>query len=170
MHAVVNQLAKDWVVQCGVENDHTRVTVYQHDPAREMFIPTGRASGNPELEKRGRPEYPDSSGIIRNAWFKGEATEFRLSSDPTEWAETQNRKYDVPLEVAHRIRMKSRSYIGLRFDYGPNGDKVGIAIFESLKPHGVTNKLADTARSSGPFEQLALALAVGPRPPLNSRE
>lgn len=146
-------------------NDHSRVSIYQHDPQCGTFIPVGRRSANPELEKWGRPEYPDSYGIIREAWTGRKVFKFRLSANPEKWAAEQHRLYDVPLKVARDIRMKSLSYIGLRIDYGPNATKVGITVLESLSPQGVSSWMADTVRSTDAFHNLALALAVGPKPP-----
>ena len=61
--------------------------------------------------------------------------------------------------------MKSRSYVGLRIDYGTNSSKVGIAILESLNAQGVTNQMSDHLADTDAFRHLAIALAVGPKPP-----
>lgn len=168
LRRVIQQQVVDLLDETNIVNDHTRVSIYQHDPQRGKFIPVGRRSSNPELEEWGRPEYPDNYGIIREAWTGQKVFKFRLSGDPEEWAEEQNRLYDVPLEVARNIRMKSRSYIGLRIDYGPAATKVGIAILESLTPQGVSSSMADTVMGTDAFYNLALALAVGPKPPRSS--
>lgn len=162
---VIQELVLELLREANLINDHSRVSVYQHDPQRGKFVPVARASGNPELEKPGRTEYADNYGIIRDAWQKGKAAAFRLPEDPHERAEAQTRQYDIPLHIARSIRMKSRSYVGLRIDYGTNSSKVGIAILESLNAQGVTNQMSDHLADTDVFRHLAIALAVGPKPP-----
>lgn len=164
----IEQKAYELLEECDALNDHTRLTVYQHEPRRQTFVRLSRVSNNPRLEEPGRAEYPDDQGLIRSAWSSEVATKFSLPKDPQEWAEEVSMN-DIPIEEAQQIKMKSRSLVGVRIDYRERN--VGVLIMESKNPQGVNSKHADKLKGHSAFGELAGMLAVTPKlPPLDDEQ
>lgn len=163
--SAIESKAYELIRECKVLNDHTRMTVYQHEPQRKTFVRLSRVSDNPLLTEPGRSEYPDHQGQIHETWTKGTTSKLRLPDDPQEWAEEVSFS-GIPTDVALSIKMKSRSLVGVRVDYKEH--KVGVLIMESSNPQGVSNTHADKLKEHSAFRELAGMLAVTPKlPPLD---
>lgn len=160
--SVITEKAQSLLAELNLLNDHCRMTVYQHEPARATFVSIGRVSHSPKLRKPGRAEYPDDQGLIAEAWTSTRATRFRLPEDPDEWA-AEVSLTGIPEDEALMIQMKSRSYVGVRLDYGMR--KVGVLMLEGLKPQSVNSTHADDIQKHAAYNELAAMLAVTPKLP-----
>src|SRR5699024_7493092 len=95
-----------WVLNLDYED--SRISIYQRSDTSGEFLPLTRASINPKLELPGRPRYPDSFGLIAEAWERGRAHHTEWSKDPNGWVESQAQKFNIPQDVASGMKMQSR--------------------------------------------------------------
>ncbi len=111
------------------ENDD-RITLYVHDK-NQTFIRFGRFSQNPEYQKPGRSEYPDSQGCISNGWRSGWCYESDMGG--TEQEKIKKAKfYGFETDVYKNIKMKSRFLAAIRVD-DEKGNSLAVVVVESLK-------------------------------------
>ena len=127
----IKTLARRMVVELGIDNTNTRVTVYLHRDDDEVFVPMARYSTNPQWAKPGRGAYPDSYGAIASTWHKRFHVNLKYPPDEAEWVKHVGAAEGVPREVAEAIRMKSVCIAGTRLDHDHHC--VGVVIIESIK-------------------------------------
>ncbi|MDQ4119834.1 MAG: hypothetical protein M3209_00020 [Acidobacteriota bacterium] len=110
-----------------------RITVYGFDRKTEVFIPFGRFSYDPELDKKGKDFYPNDKGCISKAWRKGH--HFDNGFPPYEGNEpaynTQARKYGYTREEVKQMRMHSSLFFGWRVFDTAGENSLAVIIIEA---------------------------------------
>lgn len=122
-------------------NDTERISAYRHRKSIGAFQLIGRYSENPVYNRPGRPIYPESQGVIRDAWRAGHATA-RLpdpGSDEKNYYRELENKWNIPRDTAENFTMGSREYVACAL-YEPQGEhRVAIIVVESDQV-GILNK------------------------------
>lgn len=136
-----------------------RITIYQHDDSRSIFIPILRHSENLVLKSPGRKYYPDDKGLISTAWSNGEAHQQINSVSDDEWVQQNVRRNKIDIETAKSISMKSKGIIGLRLTVNKT-DHVGIIIIESLKQRRATSEKLETLKGKKEVQEISTLLKV----------
>jgi cell division protein FtsL len=113
-----------------------RISLYKLE--MEVFSCIGRYSENETFRTKPNRLYPSNQGCISKVWEIGLYENANIP-DPLnidEWNQYNIENYSFTVEELNKIRMKSRSYFGLRLK---NAEHVTIAviIFESLSPSGL---------------------------------
>ena len=182
---LIQDSLRDLARDCGLNSGQhacrtdTRISVYCHDSDNQRFIPVARISGDPEFEKKGRPHYPDSQGIICKAW-RNESCSYQFSPEPkicresgpepTEesatkaaiqkelelWQADQAELFKIPAGVSAKFAMKSKSAIAWRIEY--RDTKIGVVVIESTNGTVAAGKLQEDVESSSHFPPLQRAL------------
>jgi len=114
-----------------------RVSLYKLD--MDMFSCIGRYSENELYNSKPSRLYPRSQGGISQAWELGtfEDTEAPDPNDNIElWVNYNIEKYNFTREELSNIRMKSRSFYGVRLKNSQN-NTVAVVLFESIEPNGL---------------------------------
>jgi hypothetical protein len=125
-----------------VDFSRARLSIYRHDKG-EFFLLV-RVSQSQDLQRAGRPRYPDGEGVIHDIWDRGLSSVIKLPEDRQEWEDDCARKFRMSPESVRGLHMQSRSFVGIRLDANIAGDKpVGVLVLESLSPLGVNGKTAD---------------------------
>ncbi len=138
-----------------------RVTLYRHDEVASQFRQVSRYSDNPTWEQMGRGVYPDDEGMIGLGWSEGSVCMVRLSEDREKWNREMSEECGIPREVAENLGMQSRSIVAVRLDNA--GDKLGILVFESLKPQGIRRDFEQKIPASAYLPALCRLLSlIGP--------
>lgn len=163
LRAVIREAGSELLAQCELSCEDTRLSVYQWHSANRVFVLVGRVSTNPTLTLPGRPEYPDGMGLIAQAWERGRAFHREWATDPTRWVASQVQKFGVPSATAEQMKMRSRSFLGVRVDDG--GIPVGVLMLESTDLNRVTAAHEDTIQSHPAFVRLQALLRAAPRTP-----
>lgn len=164
MQTIFREIGNQLLEDCNIYNDHTRISLYQHEPKERCFILLERLSKNPSLSQKGRPYYPDDQGFISEVWERNKAEGSINAKDPENWAKRQNKDYNIPLEVAYNIKMKSRSFSGISL-INKSKISVGLLIIESTEQKSIPNDVLDRIEGQKSFEQLSLMLSVTPHLP-----
>lgn len=110
-----------------------RISVYNYDFNRDMFIQVGRYSANPEFTKKGRLEYPKDKGFIKNAWQNGSYIIEELPSfedSPGRYLEQVSQKSKLEKKIIKELSMKSSSYYCTNL-VNSKHKAVGVIVIES---------------------------------------
>lgn len=136
----------------------SRISVYCHDGSSGRFIPIARISGDPEFEKKGRPHYPDTEGVICRAWREEfYKYQYQSSSESDEnWLKEQEELFSVPPDVADAFVMKSLSSVALRIEH--RDKKIGVLVIESTDKDRADATLMNSVLTSTHFPPLQRAL------------
>lgn len=137
---------------------HARVTLYQHNDNSKEFNPVIRVSDSPQFKKLGRSSYPDSEGIIGQGWNEGSAYVVRLKDERKKWEKQLKTEWNIPLEVSQKLKMQSRSLAAVQIRN--RSEALGILVFESINPHGVTSKTRDVVLASPNFQAICRLLSL----------
>lgn len=114
-----------------------RISLYIH--RGNSFFRLSRFSRNPNYNRTGRKLYPEDEGCLADAWERG-ASVVQLP-DPKNWEEYKKEledKHNIDGDVADKLTMKSRSYVGIRLTDPRTNAHRGVVVFESTKATGVT--------------------------------
>jgi hypothetical protein len=121
-----------------------RLSLYAFDE-ETGFLRVLRHSENHMFTVGGRGQYPEGEGFISTAWQDGEV----YVRDCPDRDEDSTAYRDFHLEqglspeAVDDLTMPSRSYYGIAL-YGPGGaGRVGVAMFESTRPRGLTGVRRD---------------------------
>ena len=136
-----------------------RITIYQHDDSKSIFIPILRYSENLVLKSPGRKSYPDDKGLISKAWTNGEAHQQINSATDDEWVKQNVRRNKIDEITAKSISMKSKGIIGLRLTVNKT-DHVGIIIIESLKQRKATSEKLEKLKGRKEIQEISTLLKV----------
>lgn len=114
-----------------------RVSLYKLD--MNMFLCVGRYSENEIFKSKPTRLYPRDQGVISKAWEQGKFEDANVpdpNNDMDGWLDYNVDKYGFTHDELSKIRMKSRSFCGIRLK---NAQHVTIAVvmFESLNPNGL---------------------------------
>lgn len=161
---VLDESGHQLLKECCIHDNETRISVYQHHDQERRFVLVGRASKSPTLCEAGRASYPDNRGLIADAWQKGTAHDTVRYTDVEKWINYQVNNKGLIRSDAEHIKMKSRSYLGVRID-DDDTRPLGILMLESLEKDTVTTKHAETASSHPAFARLRALLRAAPTPP-----
>lgn len=165
LRETLDETGLELLQECGVNTDDTRISIYQHHRIDRQFVMVGRTSRNPKLNESGRVTYRDSTGLIAEAWEHEVYHNTERATDPEVWAVNQTRRFRMDINEARSIKMKSRSFLGVRID--DNNVHVGILVLESTDPKRITPDHAENIRAHGAFMRLQCMLRAAPKPPLN---
>jgi hypothetical protein len=115
------------------ENDSTvRLSIYLHVDSQRCFIPCGRYSINPVLQKKGRTKFPDSQGCIAKAWQNGWHFDNAFPENPSERQKYNTRSYGIPDSECRGLKMAARVMCAMRivdFDHR----SLGVIVLESTQ-------------------------------------
>lgn len=114
-----------------------RVSLYKLD--LEEYLCIGRFSDNALYQSKPTRLYPAKQGFIASAWQVG-TVENADSPDPkTDWpAYVQyHAKYGFSAEQLEALRMRSRSFFGVRLRDDQNNQTIAVLMFESTEPGGL---------------------------------
>lgn len=159
----VENLALILLASIGISDSRSRISVYQHEEHHGVFIQVGRSSPSARWRRKGRGTYPDTMGLIAEAWNNGDSFNSTRYTDPDRWARLQANKHGIPLEVAKSISMKARCTLGVRITY-ENRD-VGVLMAESMTMEAVTTDNVNDIKEHPAYELIGAMLAVGPKLP-----
>lgn len=152
----LNSMLRHLSKHCEVDGNDFRSTVYFFH--NDRFIAVARHSAHPDHKKfrEGHSHHSQGQGLIHEAWSNAEAYKADLPKGRAAWDAKMMSDYGYTEEQVSQFRMQSRSYGALRVE-GQDG-AVGVLVFESTRPKGVTRKSLSDARHS--LIQAALADAV----------
>lgn len=114
-----------------------RISIYKSDLERYSCI--GRFSENGVYTEKSGRLYPATQGCIAKAWEIGTFTEGSSPDPITEWqkyVEYHTKKYSFTEDELKTLRMKSRSYYGIRLQ-NQQQKTVGVLILESTDAGGI---------------------------------
>lgn len=114
--------------------DEERVSVYHHKV--DHFSLLCRYSSNPELEKKGRPAYPDDQGFIGKGFRENFLHTENLpnpSSNLDRYVEEVMKQCAIKKEVLADLSMKSRSYTVYAIENPITTKRIAVIVFESTK-------------------------------------
>lgn len=113
-----------------------RVSLYKIDLSKYSCI--GRFSDNQLYQSKPTRLYPAGQGFIETAWQVGTVEDANSPDPTTNWAGyvQYHAKYGFTEEQLKALRMKSRSFFGLRLRDEQN-QTIGVLMFESTKPNGL---------------------------------
>lgn len=146
-----------------LDNSSSRISVYQHEERHGEFLEAGRVSPNPEWRASGRGRYPDTMGLIADAWRNGDSHNRNARKTPEKWARLQASNHGIPYEVALGIAMKSQCILGVRITY--DGRDVGVLMAESMDKDAIDSDAGEVVRAHPAYAVLGAMLAVGPKLP-----
>lgn len=156
-------VSESLLVHLGLDNSSSRISVYQHEERHGEFLEAGRVSPNPEWRASGRGRYPDSMGLIADAWRNGDSHNRNARKTPEKWAKLQASNHGIPYEVALGIAMKSQCILGVRITY--DGRDVGVLMAESMDKDAIDSDAGEMVRAHSAYAVLGAMLAVGPKLP-----
>lgn len=166
MQDIFHQIGLDFLQEFNLYNDHTRISLYQHERHEKCFTLLERVAKNPELSAKGRLSYPDNQGFIQLVWTSQQARRILRDTDAEKWAIRQDRDFGIPVDVARAIKMKSRSFAGLSLQ-GIDQKSVGLVIIESLNYDAIPTDVLDKVKNHSAYKQLCMMLSVTPHLPRN---
>jgi len=113
-----------------------RISLYRLE--MDVFSCIGRYSENETFRIKPNRLYPFNQGCISKVWEFGNYQNADIPSPENidEWNQYNIDNYHFTLEELNRIRMKSRSYFGLRLKNTENVT-IAVIIFESLEQNGL---------------------------------
>ena len=130
----LSTLSRD-ILKFGTNPDcDERITIYVHD-SDGYFVPVGRYSENPNLEKKGRSKYPDDQGFIAKAWQR----DFCFANDypdPDSNSKAYIRRLSedkMPADIIAGLKMKSRLFFGCRIKNLQTQEPIALLIIEATK-------------------------------------
>ncbi|MCQ1537760.1 hypothetical protein FTO68_01970 [Methanocalculus taiwanensis] len=133
-HYIIN-LAENRLEFCYQEKYEDRITLYLHLDELNAFMLFYRFSKNPELQKTGRRTYPDSIGVIQEAWQHGKASRsynHRYDEDPEGYIKELYEKDGLERELVINLTMHPQQVIACRLDKGQDLF-YGLLVIESNK-------------------------------------
>jgi hypothetical protein len=121
-----------------------RISVYRHsqDGQDGNFELTGRYSKNESYSRPGRSLYPAHQGCMGKAWIEdlGWSAITNLPNpkrDREEWLKRLNDDFEIPPDVASKLRMPVRSIAAVRIDSALGEKRIGVIVFESTDPNRI---------------------------------
>jgi hypothetical protein len=114
-----------------------RISLYKRDLERYSCI--GRFSDHGSYNVKAKRFYPANQGCIAKAWQVGSVTEGASPCPETDWAkyvEYHVKKYGFTEAELNELRMKSRSYFGVRLQ-NPQNEIVAVLMLESTSASGL---------------------------------
>lgn len=158
LETVLDRAVEELSQDCEVWNAHTRASLYRHGAETESFIRVARVSLNPQLCNGGRKFYPDSEGLIADVWARGEASLRDLKGSREDWNNQHVESMGYSMETVSKLKMQSRSMVGVRLDY--DHKPVGVVIVESENPRGVQAQIIDALKKTDWLDRTAMLFAV----------
>ncbi|MEK3726732.1 hypothetical protein [Lysinibacillus sp. FSL W8-0953] len=137
-----------------------RISLYNYDFSKELFIQIGRYSVNPEYTKKGRPTYPKDKGFIKNSWQNGSYKIENLPSfddDPKKYLDTVSFKSKLDKRIIKDLSMKSRSYFCSNL-INSKHKAVGVIVIESTNPELPYSESELNEFLQNPFSQLLIEI------------
>lgn len=154
LQKILRGVGRNLLDELGIWSDGTcRLSLYGH--VGEVFYLILRISSNPELQKAGRPTYPDNQGSLALLWKKAQLDQ---SSQNKESAKKKAIKHGIPKEVVDNLTMYPRRMVGIRIE-NDSRESVGIALLESESPQELDNAL-DEMGSSTTFETVVAIVSA----------
>lgn len=98
---------------------------------KNNFIPCARYSNNPELQKKGKVEYPDNQGCISKAWQHDWCFDNNFDSS-ADYAQYNLDTYKIPKLTTRQMKMKSHLYAVKRIK-NEYGKPLAVIVVESLE-------------------------------------
>lgn len=164
MRPIFREMGIRFLRENDLYNDHIRISLYQHEKRERCFTLLERVSKNPVLSEKGRPSYPDDQGFISEVWKKGNSHVVISQANEEAWVKRQLRDYNVPLKVGEKIKMKSRTLVGISLK-DISHKSVGLIIIESLNRHAIPAEVLDQLEQHEVYKQLCFMLSVTPHLP-----
>ncbi|MFF0944162.1 hypothetical protein ACFYE2_08030 [Kocuria sp. CPCC 205300] len=144
--AVLLEEIRQLLMQLGLDTTNHRISLYRHCDGKFRLL--ARYSKNPTYQHSGRSMYPDNQGLIGQCWTEGKKHVRNLPADPDKWVERAVVKYKFSVDEARKIRMKSRSMMGVRLDCGhTRAVPTGVIIVESMDPGGMAGEADNLANN-----------------------
>lgn len=117
------------------QQSQSRLTIYIHDPEREVFVACGRYSPNPVLAAPGRTTYPDNQGCIALGWERGWHFDNAVPPTPGARRSYNQKNYGMSAATTDTIRMNSTLYAVSRLQNAYD-KPVALIVFESEQAEG----------------------------------
>lgn len=117
--------------------ENERISLYKLD--LDMFLCIGRYSENELFNSKPARLYPKNQGGISRAWETGHFEEAEAPDpevDMNSWVQYNVDNFNFSSEELTKIRMKSRSFYGVRLKNASN-TTVAVILFESLRLDGL---------------------------------
>jgi hypothetical protein len=109
-----------------------RISIYLHHEKEQCFIPCGRYSSNPVLQKKGRTRFPDTEGSIAKAWQAGWHFDNLFPENDKERKKYNFKHYSIPESSLKSLKMQTRLIATHRvrdFDHRP----IAVIVVESTR-------------------------------------
>jgi len=114
-----------------------RVSLYLHDSNR--FLCIARYSGNEVYRRKPSKIYEIDKGCLSKAWERNKFQDSESpdpDSDNEAYTQYQVDNFGYSQEQLSEMRMKSRSYNGIRIK-NPSNESIAVLLFESTRPSGL---------------------------------
>jgi hypothetical protein len=119
-----------------VEASHARLSIYLHIADQNCFIPCGRYSINPVLQKKGRTHIPDNQGCISKAWQNGWHFDNKFPNSQNDCHKYNARIYSIPEATCRSLKMTTRAIAAHRIVDSDNRS-LGVIVLESTNNDGL---------------------------------
>lgn len=149
-----------------------RISLYRHEQGR--FVCVGRHSAHSTYHQLGgQAVHPGDYGHLRRAWDEGVAFQEKLPDpqvQPAKWVDALRHAFGFSDDDIAGLSMPSRSIAAFAVRDGSSGRALGVVVFESLEPDGLSLNLLrhlmrgdegnDLARFLGSPRAPSLAFAI----------
>jgi len=132
-----------------------RISLYKHKGG--AFVMLGRYSANLDYKRRGRVIYADDQGCAGRALRRGWVFVDDIPNNEIEYFEVLRKDWNIPLEIAQKLVMKSRTIAAYPI---VNSERNGraVIVFESSQERGFSEIKVLEVMSDGEDKRISFLL------------